>query len=84
MMPNEVKMSRTLRSEVSVPAGFSRRSRAERFGRTLGGQAIHGRVFEDIEAVRAAVGKFADACNAHRQSRSVPPRRSTIVRPTAR
>lgn len=38
---------------------------AERFNRTLKEQAIHGRVFKNIEAVRAGVGKFVDEYNEH-------------------
>lgn len=38
---------------------------AERFNRTLKEQAIHGRVFKNIEEVRAAVRKFVDDYNAH-------------------
>lgn len=38
---------------------------AERFNRTLKEQAIHGRVFRDLEAVRQAVGEFVERYNAH-------------------
>jgi transposase InsO family protein len=38
---------------------------AERFNRTLKEQAIHGRVFTNVEEVRAAVRKFVDDYNAH-------------------
>jgi len=38
---------------------------AERFNRTLKEQAIHGRVFKNVEAVRAAVTEFKDRYNRH-------------------
>lgn len=38
---------------------------AERFNRTLKEQAIHGRVFKNVEEVRAAVTAFADRYNRH-------------------
>jgi putative transposase len=38
---------------------------AERFNRTLKEQAIHGRIFEDLAAVRAAVGAFVEQYNRH-------------------
>jgi len=38
---------------------------AERFDRTLEEQAIHGRVFRNIEKVRRAVGQFVDDYDAH-------------------
>lgn len=38
---------------------------AERFNRTLKEQAIHGRVFANLEEVRAAVTEFADRYNRH-------------------
>ena len=38
---------------------------AERFNRTLKEQAIHGRVFLTLEAVREAVGQFVVDYNAH-------------------
>ncbi len=38
---------------------------AERFNRTLKEQAIHGRVFKNIEEVRAAVAEFKDRYNRH-------------------
>ena len=38
---------------------------AERFNRTLKEQAIHGRVFMNIEEVREAVAKFVEEYNAH-------------------
>ena len=38
---------------------------AERFNRTLKEQAIHGRVFRNVEEVRAAVTEFADRYNRH-------------------
>lgn len=38
---------------------------AERFNRTLKEQAIHGRIFRNVEEVRQAVGKFVDDYNAH-------------------
>lgn len=38
---------------------------AERFNRTLKEQAIHGRVFRDLEEVRAAVTEFKDRYNRH-------------------
>jgi transposase InsO family protein len=38
---------------------------AERFNRTLKEQAIHGRVFRNVEDVRAAVTAFADRYNRH-------------------
>ena len=38
---------------------------AERFNRTLKEQAIHGRVFRNIEEVRLAVAEFVDRYNAH-------------------
>jgi transposase InsO family protein len=40
---------------------------AERFNRTLKEQAIHGRVFTNIEEVRAAVRKFVNDYNAYRR-----------------
>jgi transposase InsO family protein len=38
---------------------------AERFNRTLKEQAIHGRVFRNLEDVREAVGRFVEDYNAH-------------------
>jgi putative transposase len=38
---------------------------AERFNRTLKEQAIHGRVFNNVEEVRAAVTAFKDRYNRH-------------------
>jgi transposase InsO family protein len=38
---------------------------AERFNRTLKEQAIHGRIFRNLEEVRRAVGEFVDRYNAH-------------------
>lgn len=38
---------------------------AERFNRTLKEQAIHGRAFRNVEAVRAAVTAFRDRYNRH-------------------
>jgi len=38
---------------------------AERFNRTLKEQASHGRVFKNVEAVRAAVTEFKDRYNRH-------------------
>jgi putative transposase len=38
---------------------------AERFNRTLKEQAIHGRIFKNIEEVRAAVTHFKDRYNCH-------------------
>ncbi|MGQ9862855.1 MAG: transposase [Thiobacillaceae bacterium] len=38
---------------------------AERFNRTLKEQAIHGRVFRNVEEVRAAVTAFKDRYNRH-------------------
>jgi putative transposase len=38
---------------------------AERFNRTLKEQAIHGRIFQNVEAVRAAVTDFKDRYNRH-------------------
>jgi len=38
---------------------------AERFNRTLKEQAIHGRVFRNLEEVRAAVTQFKDRYNRH-------------------
>lgn len=38
---------------------------AERFNRTLKEQAIHGRIFRNVEAVRAAVTAFKDRYNRH-------------------
>lgn len=38
---------------------------AERFNRTLKEQAIHGRVFKNVEELRAAVTAFADRYNRH-------------------
>jgi transposase InsO family protein len=38
---------------------------AERFNRTLKEQAIHGRIFRNLEEVRAAVGEFVERYNAH-------------------
>jgi putative transposase len=36
---------------------------AERFNRTLKEQAIHGRIFRNIDEVRAAVGEFVERYN---------------------
>ena len=38
---------------------------AERFNRTLKEQAIHGRIFTNVEEVRAAVTAFKDRYNRH-------------------
>jgi len=38
---------------------------AERFNRTLKEQAIHGRVFRNVEELRAAVGDFVERYNNH-------------------
>jgi len=38
---------------------------AERFNRTLKEQAIHGRIFKNVEEVRAAVNAFKDLYNRH-------------------
>jgi transposase InsO family protein len=38
---------------------------AERFNRTLKEQAIHGRIFRNVEEVREAVGRFVADYNAH-------------------
>ena len=38
---------------------------AERFNRTLKEQAIHGRVVQNVEEVREAVGRFVEDYNAH-------------------
>ncbi|WP_408364474.1 MULTISPECIES: transposase [unclassified Paraburkholderia] len=38
---------------------------AERFHRTLKEQAIHGRIFRNLEEVRAAVVEFKDRYNRH-------------------
>lgn len=38
---------------------------AERFNRTLKEQAIHGRVFRNVEEVRAAVSEFRERYNRH-------------------
>lgn len=38
---------------------------AERFNRTLKEQAIHGRIFRNVEDVRAAVTEFKDRYNRH-------------------
>lgn len=38
---------------------------AERFNRTLKEQAIHGRIFRNLEAVRHAVSEFRDRYNRH-------------------
>jgi putative transposase len=38
---------------------------AERFNRTLKDQAIHGRIFKNVEEVRAAVNAFKDLYNRH-------------------
>ena len=38
---------------------------AERFNRTLKEQAIHGRIFTDLEEVRVAVGQFVEDYNTH-------------------
>jgi transposase InsO family protein len=38
---------------------------AERFNRTLKEQAIHGRIFKNVEEVRAAVTAFRDRYNRH-------------------
>jgi len=38
---------------------------AERFNRTLKEQAIHGKIFKNLEEVREAVGKFVEDYNAH-------------------
>ncbi len=39
----------------------------ERFNRTLKEQVIHGRIFRNLEEVRAAVTGFADRYNRHRR-----------------
>jgi transposase InsO family protein len=38
---------------------------AERFNRTLKEQVIHGRIFRNLEEVRAAVSEFREHCNRH-------------------
>ena len=38
---------------------------AERFNRTLKEQVIHGRIFKNVEEVRAAVNAFKDLYNRH-------------------
>ena len=38
---------------------------AERFNRTLKEQAIHGRIFKNVEEVRAVVNEFKDRYNRH-------------------
>ncbi len=38
---------------------------AERFNQTLKAQAIHGRIFRNVEEVRAAVTEFKDRYNRH-------------------
>ncbi len=38
---------------------------AERFNRTLKEQAFHGRIFQNVEAVRVAVTDFKDRYNRH-------------------
>ncbi len=38
---------------------------AERFNRTLKEQVIHGRLFRNLEEVRAAVTEFRDRYNRH-------------------
>jgi putative transposase len=38
---------------------------AERFNRTLKEQVIHGRIFKNVEEVRAAVTAFKDLYNRH-------------------
>jgi transposase InsO family protein len=38
---------------------------AERFNRTLKEQAVHGRVFRNLEAVRQAISEFVERYNAH-------------------
>ncbi|WP_425266568.1 integrase core domain-containing protein [Caballeronia arationis] len=38
---------------------------AERFNRTLKEQAIHGRIFRNLEEVRAAAVEFKDRYNRH-------------------
>ena len=38
---------------------------AERFNRTLKEQAIYGRLFKNLEAVRAAVTEFKNRYNRH-------------------
>ena len=39
----------------------------ERFNRTLKEQLIHGRIFQHVAEVRAAVGKFVGTYNQHRR-----------------
>ena len=36
---------------------------AERFNRTLKEQALHGKIFRNIEEVRAAMGEFVERYN---------------------
>ena len=38
---------------------------AERFNRTLKEQAIYGRIYRNLEEVRAAVGEFIERYNLH-------------------
>ena len=38
---------------------------AERFNRTLKEQVIYGRIFRNLEEVRAAVGEFIERYNLH-------------------
>jgi transposase InsO family protein len=38
---------------------------AERFNRTLKKQVFRGRIFQNLEAVRAAVSEFKERCNLH-------------------
>ncbi|MEX3582806.1 MAG: hypothetical protein VB137_09655 [Burkholderia sp.] len=49
----------------ATPSSLSRRPTgvAERFNRTMKGQAIHGRLFNNVEEVRAAVVPFKDRYN---------------------
>ena len=52
----------------STPASALSRNRktngvAERWNRTLKEQAIHGRIFQNLEAVRAAVADFVERYN---------------------
>ena len=46
-------------------AWVSIHSAAERFNRTLKEQAIHGRVFRNVEEVRVAVTEFKERYNHH-------------------
>ena len=60
------KQSRTVprrRQSVSPTPRYLRGTGNEAAGRTLKEQAIHGRIFQNLEAVRAAVADFVERYN---------------------